>query len=592
MAKLVNTTIFVGSTQINQFSQFKLSQSIFAHHSFKLVCPADIFEKQPNQAPFTGSKDLIGETFTVMVQNFDGMGTPLRFKGVVTQIETNKFSGHIGDIIISGYSPTIIMDNAPHCKTWESKTLSTIVKEISGVFGGLVTTNAKPKTKTPLGFIVQYKETAWQFLNRMAAANNEWLFYNGNNVVFGEFESNTTNLNFGSNLNDFSIAMQLRPVSFEKNSYDYVQNKVYKSKPKNVPNLAGLNDLGKFVHNKSTAFFTTAPKSYEHEYISTKNELDQKVSLQAASQSSNMLRFTGSSTKFDVQLGNDVNISHNNGSYKIIEVTHSCDGQGNYYNDFTAIPASIMIPPVTAYAEPACETQMAVVTKNHDKGNMGRVQVRFHWMNSNENTPWLRVSSMHGGKGKGMHFTPEVGEEVIVGFENGNPTKPFVMGTIYTGGSTTSFGNSGNDVKALQTRSGNKLVLNDSEGSVLLTDKGGADMKFDGAGNVVKNTNKNHTNNTGDVHTINVGKGSESVLKMDKGGNIEITAKTNLKITVGNTSFEMKSDGTIIAGGKIIAIGASEAIAIASPEGSIQVIGKNNHIAGVTKLDNGDVFIN
>ncbi len=38
---------------------------------------------------------------------------------------------------------------------------------------------------------------------------------------------------------------------------------------------------------------------------------------------------------------------------------------------------------------------------------------------------------MHGGGGKGIFFIPEVGEEVIVGFEGSSAVKPYIAGTVY-----------------------------------------------------------------------------------------------------------------------------------------------------------------
>ena len=53
----------------------------------------------------------------------------LDFAGVVTQVETARFSGHAGDLIITGYSPTILLDSGPHCKSWEKKAIKNIATD-------------------------------------------------------------------------------------------------------------------------------------------------------------------------------------------------------------------------------------------------------------------------------------------------------------------------------------------------------------------------------------------------------------------------------------------------------------------------------
>jgi type VI secretion system secreted protein VgrG len=484
MAKLVNTTIYIGDKLINQFTEFALQQSMYDHHKFRIVCPGDIFQADD---PYSKTKKLIGELCKVSIANFDGSGEPLQFKGIVTEIISDKFSGHTGDLIIIGYSPTILMDNVGHCKTWDKKALKNIMTDIAGTFGSnILRFQTKPRSHETLAYTVQYRETAWQFINRLAATHGEWLFYNGKQLIFGEFEASSTDLVFGSTLNHFSVAMQLRPQSFANVAYDYLNSETYSVSPQGIPGKAGLNDLGKFAYNKSNEVYTTAPKSYTHQNVTNKTQLEQTVATKAAAQSSNLVRFKGNSTKFGVQLGNAVKVSNNYGNFKIIDVTHTCDGQGHYVNDFIAIPDSIMAPPVTGYVEPFCETQTAVVTDNFDKTGLGRIRVRFHWMNDNEKTPWIRVVNPHAGSDKGVFFMPEKDEHVLIAFENGNPAKPYVIGAVYHGKSNAMGlnNNEGNDIKAIKTRSGVKIIINDKDGSILIEDKASNKINIDGKGNI------------------------------------------------------------------------------------------------------------
>jgi phage baseplate assembly protein gpV len=143
------------------------------------------------------------------------------------------------------------------------------------------------------------------------------------------------------------------------------------------------------------------------------------------------------------------------------------------------------MPPEIPFVPVYCEAQSAIVTDNHDEQGLGRVRVKFHWMEGSEKSPWLRITTPHAGGGKGMFLMPEVGEEVIVGFEGDSPTKPYVIGSVYHGKAKCSFGNGGNDVKALQSRSGNKVVLNDQDNSVLIEDAEGNSVTLDGSGNII-----------------------------------------------------------------------------------------------------------
>lgn len=85
-----------------------------------------------------------------------------------------------------------------------------------------------------------------------------------------------------------------------------------------------------------------------------------------------------------------------------------------------------------------------------DHRTLGRVMVRFHWDRRGENplginipfdlqglsrghTAWIRVSQTWAGDDFGVSFVPRVGMEVIVGFEDGNPDRPLILGCVYNG---------------------------------------------------------------------------------------------------------------------------------------------------------------
>ncbi|TWP29376.1 hypothetical protein ETU08_07700 [Apibacter muscae] len=197
---------------------------------------------------------------------------------------------------------------------------------------------------------------------------------------------------------------------------------------------------------------------------------------------------------------------------------------------------------------------------------MSRIRVQFPWQKAyGGQSPWIRSITPYAGSGKGMHVVPEIGEEVIVSFENGNAEKPVSLGAMFNGKGKSGHGGAGNFIKGLQTPTGNKIQFNDKEGSALLTDNGGASMKFDGAGNAVTNAAA--------MQTLNVGGGGkdssgetippQSVLKMDKDGNIKLDGKTNITLMVGENTLVIDANGLTLTNkdGNKVAI---------TPEGIVQ----------------------
>ncbi|NRS90784.1 uncharacterized protein involved in type VI secretion and phage assembly [Flavobacterium sp. 7E] len=99
-----------------------------------------------------------------------------------------------------------------------------------------------------------------------------------------------------------------------------------------------------------------------------------------------------------------------------------------------------------------------------------------------------------------------LGEEVLVGFEGNNAQNPYVLGSQYNGSESSGYADGENNVKAIHTRSGTKIIMNDSEGSILIEDPSGNTWQMDGQGNISVNAPKNFTLNAGEDVNITAGK--------------------------------------------------------------------------------------
>lgn len=524
MAQLTDTMFSIDGNPVLQFTSFALNQSIFEHHQFTLICPAQAIDGL--SGIFSSSRDMIGSTFAAHISGV-GLKGDLTFNGIVTSVETSRVNGQYGEIIISGYSPTIVLDNGPHCKTWEQKPLRDIAQDVLRFFPqNQLSPKVQPLTKEPYDYMVQYKETAWAFLQRLSAENGEWLFWDGRNLILGPPTGDArTSLVYGSTLSHFNINLSARPTRTQYMAWDYQNSELYTSVPQadNIGQKAGLNSLGEKVHEKAQTIFSTQPKQWNFRYTGSKKQQDEMATLHSAMEGSKMVRLTGHSGHPGVAIGGRAEIVSNNvfngstegyGEYIVTAISHFVDTKGDYRNEFTAIPSSVHLPPVSIPPYPVCEVQSAIVTDNHDPQGLGRVRVRFHWMNGEEKTPWIRVVSAHAGGGKGVFFIPELEEEVIIGFEGDNSVKPYVMGTVYHGRAGNSFGNPGNDVKTIQTRSGTKIRMDDAAGSVFVEDPSGNTWLMDGNGNI-------------SVHAPNN-------IRINAGQDIQLNAGQNMEINVGN----------------------------------------------------------
>jgi type VI secretion system secreted protein VgrG len=135
--------------------------------------------------------------------------------------------------------------------------------------------------------------------------------------------------------------------------------------------------------------------------------------------------------------------------YLITELHHETGSAGwragtgdefDYRNRFTAIPLDVPFRPERNAPKPRITgTQTAlVVGKSGEEiwvDKYGRVKVKFHWDRSDSNDDgascWVRVSSTWAGRHWGAIQLPRIGEEVVIGFLEGDPDQPLIIGRVY-----------------------------------------------------------------------------------------------------------------------------------------------------------------
>lgn len=522
MAQSVETIVLINNIKIGKFSSLTLNQGIYAHHSFRLVCPTEEVNKNVGGV-FYESTDYIGVPIYIKAVSGSEQ-SELFFSGLITQVEVSCNYGEPEKIIISGFSPTILLENGQCSKSWTRNSVNSIVTDILQQYpDNRFKYSIKPEYDETIYYTVRYKETAWQFINRLAAAYGEWLFYDGEKLVLGKYSGRTVHLTYGVQLSKFSREMKLKPNSVEWAAYDYVHNEVHNSRVENIADNTGHTDVGVSVLKKSAELYGMKSICWHYHTVTKKKQLDNFVKIHTNKQVSDVVRIHGSSDMPGFQPGDTIVVKALNtedqavqslGEYRIISIDHCWDSIGNYTNEFVAIPASIKVPPITPVPQPYCEKQRAKVVGNYDPAGFGRVEVKFLWMDDTEKSPWLRVATQYAGNGKGLYMMPEIEEEVIVDFVGGDATQPYVTGTVHNGNATTKFGNEENDIKAIQTRSGIKVIMNDKEGSLSLEDKNGNGVQMDGDGTV--------TMKSKDKIVLACG---ESKIILNKEGTIEINGR-------------------------------------------------------------------
>lgn len=509
-------------------------------------------------------KNEMGDSYSTDQQKFiqDFIGKPITihlnqtyiFKGVITQIAFNQNDGLTQDYRVSGSGLGILLSDQVHSTSFYQKDLKHMVDScFEGIPSNLLSVENKPKKTSSIFYTVQYAESDLSFLVNLAIRHGEWMYYNGEKLMFGEINQEPNTLEAGTDIIDIVFSSSIRSSQLNVVGSNYHDDQLLNAavNPSNASGLlSSLQDAGSNVYSRSPK------KKLYNPNFPTQSSIDQYSSTELKARAARLIHLTASSRNASIKLGSTIEIKFGNKSEKYIvtQISHFSNGHQDYSNQFLAFPASIEVPHYTNPSWfPKAETQTAKIIDNEDSDGMDRVKVHFPWQQDNDNSPWIRIQNPHAGNGKGFRFVPEKDEEVMIGFENGNVEKPYVIGAVFNGSGKSGSGTSSNHLKSISTKSGNKLVLNDEDGSISVTDKGGNTLVMDGSGKI----NLKCSDSLIIDATNNIELKSQKI-KLNASVSVDIAGKTTVDVAANSVvtkaatiSSEATADNTIKSSGSM-----------------------------------------
>lgn len=201
----------------------------------------------------------------------------------------------------------------------------------------------------------------------------------------------------------------------------------------------------------------------------------------------------------------------------------------------------------------------AKVTNNKDPDGLGRVKLKYEWRNADEETDWVRLMTFMGGNETGAFFLPEVDDEVVVAFQNGDIDSPIVLGSLWSQNVVPPETNSDgeNNLRLIKSRSEHKLIFDDTDGSEKITiiDKEDNSIEIDTSNKTITITSMQNMNLLAEDGKITISakeievKSSEKT-SMEAGSDYEVKASSG-KVSVDSSELELKA----AAAGKLEASG-------------------------------------
>lgn len=577
-----NISVSIDGKRLFSFKSLKLHQSINDHHSFELTLD---LETGGNRYVHNlkDSAKWLGKKMTVRMKK---SGAPA-FLGVMTNVSLHRKNSDFGHILVSGYSTTYLLENGRNFHSWSNCTLDDIVKGLCTDAGVRMQVHSE-YTET-IDYICQYNESDFAFMKRLALQYNEWLYYNGTELIFGKPKlPEPVRLEFGTSLTSLDIGVQTLARPAKVFSYLAMHDQsLAEPTPDNAS--SGQDILGRNAFQASLDIFKKPANQYALPRINYSTEMRNYVRKKQEAEAAESHYVIGRSEHTDLTVGSIVKLtssflervgsvtSESLGQFIIIDITHTVSEEGYYSNEFRAIPAVTHYLPLPDVDMPIAEPQMAKVTRNDDKLGHGRVKVQMNWQTGNMSTDWIRVMTPDGGSSdevrtnRGFVFIPEVGDHVLVGFRHGDPNRPYVMGSLFNG-TTGAGGFAENHLKSIRTRSGHAIELNDSLSSLGITIK-------DRKGNYI------HINSYEDSIVVN----AEKDITFNAGETFTVNAK-NMALNIEENTIESVGGDRISTIGNKVSLEASEKEEYISKDSNVNIGGLLTQEAGeiVQSATSGD----
>ena len=237
--------------------------------------------------------------------------------------------------------------------------------------------------------------------------------------------------------------------------------------------------------------------------------------------------------------------------------------------DVTAAPAGGLLPAVEGL-------QVGVVMKlDGDPQSEQRIQVAVPVMQAETEGVWARLLQFHGSNGFGAFFLPEVGDEVVLGYFNNDPSHPVILGSLYSSKRVPPYALAAeNNTKAIVTRCKSKIEFDEDKKVITITTPGANKIVISDDGKSIllqdQNSNKVELNQSG--ITLDSPKDIKLTAKggitLDAVNAISITSKADVKsaglnvnceaqvgfTAKGNASAELSAAGQTVVKGAMVMI--------------------------------------
>lgn len=521
---------------------------------------------------------------TVVVNGWSSASLPASLLGSATQLifgenQSQHLHGHLHRLIAHDIDAQQHHHYTLEIVTWLAllglnqvnrvfiqKTLGDILQHIFNQYPDIAHYDLTRLTASSiqLDYVVQYQESDLNFIQRLLESQGGFYYHEhdakGARLIIADtaeaYVKSTLTLRHHSNApGHAAIVAKQYQHSWEN---DHIAQSDYCFETPNAPLLfqaATSTDLPAFYHY---------PGGFQ---TSDEGERLTRIRAQAATQRQFQLQLTTIDARlrpgqrFQLIDAEQPELTRN---YVVISTHHTAKSQPTAsssptdtmqsdppYQNFLVcqVAEQIYRPPMTARLPRIHGVQVAKVIAPAgeivDTDAYGRVRVEFKWLDAQTQLPaqstWVRTCQAWAGADHGTLFLPRAGDEAVIGFEHGDPARPFILGSSYNGDNAPPYA-----LPQQQTMSGIKTqsIPGDGFNEIAFEDAAGREhIRIHAQKDLTEEIRNDHHITIGGDHTLTIEQGDQT---LEIGGEIAVTAGTGITFSTGASSIQMTPQAIIL----------------------------------------------
>ncbi len=551
--------------------------------------------RDPNRMVLSKAGIKVGALIKVSVQVAAAPQPEVLIGGEVTALEAEYDTGGTFTVV-RGYDQTHRFFRGRHTASYQQMTASDIATKIAqraGLQVGEVTS-----TTTVFDHYSQAGQTDWEVLSALARANNLEIAVRDGKFSFtapvaasgapaagGTANTDPLVLQLGKDLLRFrSILTSAAQVAkVEVRGWDVATKQALTATESSATKRIELptvkpTDLAAPFGNP-TYVQTDIP-------YRTQAEVDEAARVLADELASGFAEFEGTARgNPKLRAGAAVSIDGLgepfDGKYTVTTSRHRFDPLTGYSTSFSVTgrrDRTMLGLTSGSPSRPPASAVVGVVSDAADPEKAGRVKLTFPWLSDDYVSDWARTMQLGAGKDRGTQIVPEVGDEVLVCFEQNSFNRPTVIGGLFNGVDTmpagpvdlVDGGNGGINRRSVVSRNGHRLDLVDANGNEgvrvattgeklkLIMDHSGTIITLHADGKVLIEGSQGITIDSAGSNIEMKGnqislKASSGVTVDGGGGAVDVKAGSSLSLT--GVSAKLEGSGTTeVKGGSLCSV--------------------------------------